>query len=44
MVRMHAEFVDPLGRHGHDLQITEPPLCTVLCAYNVQENQEARRM
>jgi hypothetical protein len=44
MVHMHAEFVGPLGRHGHHLQTTEMRLCIVLCVYNVQENREARHM
>jgi hypothetical protein len=44
MVRMGAEFVGPLGRHGRDLQKIEPNLRIVLCVYNVQENRDARRM
>jgi hypothetical protein len=40
---MPAEFVGPFGRHGHNLQTIEPCLHIVLCAYNVQENREARR-
>jgi hypothetical protein len=44
MVHICAEFVGPLGRHGHNLQTIEPRLHIVLCAYNVQENQEACRM
>jgi hypothetical protein len=30
MVRMRAEFVRPFGRHGRNLQTTEPCLCIVL--------------
>jgi hypothetical protein len=44
MVRMRAEFVGPLGRHGRDLQTIELRLRIVLCVYNVQENREARHM
>jgi hypothetical protein len=44
MVRMRAEFVGPLGRHGRHLQTIEPRLRIVLRVYNVQENREARRM
>jgi hypothetical protein len=44
MVRMHALFTGPLGRHGRNLQTIEPRLRIVLCVYNVQENREARRM
>jgi hypothetical protein len=43
-VRMHAEFVGPLGRHGRDLQTVKLRLRIVLCVYNIQENQEARCM
>jgi predicted molibdopterin-dependent oxidoreductase YjgC len=31
MVRMRAEFVDPLGRHGRHLQTIEQRLRIVLC-------------
>jgi hypothetical protein len=44
IVRMRAECVGPLGRHGRHLQTIEPRLRIVLCVYNVQENREARRM
>jgi hypothetical protein len=44
MVRMRAEFVGPLGRHGRHLQTIEPRLRIVLCVCSVQENREARRM
>jgi hypothetical protein len=45
MVRMRAEFAfRPFGTHQRNLQTIEPRLRIVLCAYNVQENQEARRM
>jgi hypothetical protein len=43
MMRMRAEFVGSLGRHGRHLQTIEPRLRIVLCVYNVQENREARR-
>jgi hypothetical protein len=36
-VRMRAEFVGPLGRHGRDFQTIEPRLRIVLCVYNVQK-------
>jgi hypothetical protein len=38
MVRMHAGFVGPFGRHGRHLQTIKPRLRIVLCVYNVQEN------
>jgi hypothetical protein len=44
MMRMRAEFVGPFGRHGRHLQTIEPRLPIVVCVYNIQENQEARRM
>jgi hypothetical protein len=44
MARMRAEFVGPLGRHGCHLQKIKLHLHIILCVYNVQENQEARRM
>jgi hypothetical protein len=44
MVRMRAEFVCSLGRHGRHLQLIATRLHIVLCVYNVQENREARRM
>jgi hypothetical protein len=44
MVRMCAESVGPLGRHGHHLQTTEPCLSIILCVYNVKENEEAYGM
>jgi hypothetical protein len=43
-MRMRAEFVGPLGRHGHHLQTIEQRLRIVLCVQNVEENREARRM
>jgi hypothetical protein len=44
MVRMRAEFVGPLGRHGRHLLTIDPRLRIVLCVCNVQGNLEARRM
>jgi hypothetical protein len=44
MVRMLAEFVGPLGRHGCHLQAIEPHLRIIPCVYNVQENREARHI
>jgi hypothetical protein len=44
MMRMRAEFVGPLGRHGRHLQTMEPRLRIVLCVYNFQENRETRHM
>jgi hypothetical protein len=44
MVRIHAEFVFPLGRHGHHLQTFKPRLRIVLSVYIAQENQETRHM
>jgi hypothetical protein len=44
MVCMRAEFVGPFGRHGRNLQTTEPSLHIVLCVYNVLENQKAHRL
>ena len=35
MVRMRAEFVDTVARHGRTLQTFEPCLRIVLCVYNV---------
>jgi hypothetical protein len=43
MMRMYAEFVGPLGRHGCHLQTIEKRLRFILCVYNVQKNLEARR-
>jgi hypothetical protein len=44
MVRMRAEFIDPLGRHRRHLQTIDPHLRIILCVYGVQEYQEARCM
>jgi hypothetical protein len=41
MVRMRADFVGHLGRHGRHLQKIEPRLCIVLYVYIVEENREA---
>jgi len=35
MVRMRAEFVDSVARHGRNLQTFKQCLRTVLCVYNV---------
>ena len=35
MVRMRAEFVDSVARHGQNLQTFEQCLRIVLCVYNV---------
>ena len=35
MVRMRAQFVDSVTRHGHILQTFEQFLRVVLCVYNV---------
>jgi len=35
MVRMRAEFVDTVARHGRNLQTFEQCLRIVLCVYNV---------
>jgi hypothetical protein len=40
MVHMRAEFVGPLGRHGHDLQTIKPRLRIVVCVYNVEGKKE----
>ena len=34
-VRMRAQFVDSVTRHGHNLQTFEQFLRIVLCVYNV---------
>jgi hypothetical protein len=39
MVRMRAEFVDPFGRHGRNLQTIEPRLLIALCVYYVQKKK-----
>jgi hypothetical protein len=44
MVRMRAEFVDSVARHGRNLQTFEQCLCITLCVYNAQENRESRHM
>jgi hypothetical protein len=44
MVRMRAEYVGPLRRHGRHFQTIEQRLLIVLCVCNVQENREARHM
>jgi hypothetical protein len=44
MVRMRAEFVGPLGRHGRHLQTIATRLRIVLCVYDVQENGDSRRV
>ena len=35
MVRMHAQFVDSVTKHGHNLQTFEQFLSIVQCVYNV---------
>ena len=35
MVRMRAEFVDTVARHGRNLRTFEQCLHIVLCVYNV---------
>ena len=35
MLPMHAEIVDSVARHGHNLQMFEQCLHIVLCVYNV---------
>ena len=44
MVRMGAEFVDSVARHGRNMQTFEQCLRIVLFVYNVYENRESRRM
>jgi hypothetical protein len=39
MVRMRAEFVGPLGRHGRHFQTIEPRLRIVMSVCNVQEKR-----
>jgi hypothetical protein len=43
-VRIRADFVGSLGRHGRHLQTIEPRLRIELCVCNVQENRKSRRI
>jgi len=44
MVRMRADFVDSVARHGRNLQTFEQCLRIVRRVCNVYENRESRRM